>query len=82
MKKAVYVALTEAGWITEVFEGENLIAAMEVRGYEYAGTETQTHLRQELQGAPKFKGLCGPMWGGAETPLRYETWKAYERLSA
>ena len=29
-------------------------------------------LRAELQDAPKFKGVNGPMWGGDATPLNYE----------
>lgn len=38
-------------------------------------------LREELRSAPKFGGLHGPMWGGDETPLRYESSETYELLS-
>lgn len=39
------------------------------------------HLMPELQGAPLFDGVAGPMWGGDEHPLRYETWKANDIYS-
>lgn len=32
--------------------------------YDLSNPETGTHLRPELQGQPRIKGLCGPMWGG------------------
>jgi len=38
-------------------------------------------LKPELQGMPVFKGWAGPIWGGAETPLRYESWDRYNELS-
>lgn len=31
--------------------------------------------------APTIEGYCGPMWGGIEHPLRYETWDVYNRMS-
>lgn len=31
--------------------------------------------------APKVEGYAGPMAGGSETPLRYESWKVYESMS-
>ena len=31
--------------------------------------------------APHVKGYCGPMWGGREHPLRYETREVYDALS-
>lgn len=52
------------------FAHENIVIAMEVRGYEHVGTVTNTKLRAELQGAPKFRGVNGPMWGGDH--IRYE----------
>lgn len=54
---------------------ENAIAA----GYVIVGTNTNPRQRDELQGAPKFKGLLGPMWDG--DCLRYEDPKTYEELS-
>ena len=47
---------------------------------EIAGVETSTSLREELRGAPKFEGLCGPMYGGPGK-IRYETWEAYKIYS-
>ena len=59
---------------------EHFIAQMEARGYEHIGFNLNGHQRQELQGQPKFKGVLGPMWDGHGV-IRYETPKAYERLS-
>lgn len=58
-----------------------VICAMEARGYEFIGLETRGYLREELRGAPRFKGLLGPCYGGPETPWRYETWAVAEELS-
>ena len=52
------------------FTAENIIIAMEVRGYEFIGFNTNARQRAELQGAPKFRGVNGPMWDGDK--LRYE----------
>lgn len=54
-------------------------------GYQFEGIEAAPRLREELRGHPKFRELCGPMWGGekdGEPVIRYESWPAYERLSA
>ena len=45
---------------------------MERLGFACTGYATNPKLRIELQGAPIFKGVNGPMWGGDRTPLRYE----------
>ena len=37
--------------------------------------------RKDLQGKPRFAGFLGPMWGGDDTPLRYETQEQYDALS-
>ena len=51
-------------------------------GYELIGhTAYGGKLRDELQGAPKFRGLAGPMWGGDATPLRYETAAVLREIS-
>tara|TARA_B100001939_G_C16629690_1_gene482889 strand:- start:119 stop:331 length:213 start_codon:yes stop_codon:yes gene_type:complete len=50
------------------------------RGFEQKGVETRTHLRKELIGKPKFKGLAGPMYDG-EDCVRYEDWETFEILS-
>lgn len=50
------------------------------RSYENADPRSAVP-RKELWGQPRFERLCGPMWGGEDTPLRYESWEAYETLS-
>jgi len=57
----------------------DVVAAMEVRGYRFRGTNHNPKQRAELQGAPKFDGLNGPMWDG--DAIRYEDPAAYRRLS-
>lgn len=61
------------------FNEENVIAAMEARGFALDGLNRNPRQREELQDQPKFKGLAGPMWDG--DTVRYEDWKTYERLS-
>lgn len=87
--KVQVVQRKESGWETNVFELENLIPALEALGFKYAGqsrswensSKYSAVPRKELWNQPQFEGLCGPMYGGAEFPLRYECWKAYEALS-
>jgi len=62
------------------FTDENILPAMEMRGYVLTGINRNHRHRAELQGCPTFKGLCGPMWDG--DAVRYEDIKSYERLSA
>lgn len=63
----------------DIFDDMNVVAAMGVRGYEYLGENHSPAQRAELQGAPRFKGLVGPMWDG--DMIRYETPEMYEILS-
>jgi hypothetical protein len=58
----------------------DVVAAMEARGYTFTGLNANPRQRLELQGAPKFRELCGPMWDG--DALRYEDTAAYAALSA
>lgn len=44
--------------------GEILTADELAARYDVTDTESGTHLRPELRGQPRIKGLCGPMWGG------------------
>ena len=76
--------------IVQVVEGQfivtevpmlNLDAAMEVRGFNLAGSETNTRLRPILQGLPIFSGVLGPMYDGPGR-VRYETPAAYDIISA
>lgn len=65
--------------------GTDVVAAIAARGFKPNGRFGHERLREELRAQPCFDGLCGPMWGGEENGrpvIRYETWKAYEHLSA
>jgi hypothetical protein len=44
---------------------------MKASGFTLTGFADRPSLRAELQGAPKFKGVNGPMWNG--DGWRYET---------
>ncbi len=60
-------------------EKSDLIMSMEVRGYKFLKFNSNPSQRAELQGAPKFKGLNGPMWDG--DAIRYEDPASYAELS-
>jgi hypothetical protein len=51
-----------------------------VEGFRCRGFNSNASQRQELQGAPKFTGLIGPMWDG--DAIRYECSATYAELSA
>lgn len=70
-----------SGGPNQVFDGgtADVIAAFEIRGFKYAGAETNPRLRPELHGHPKFEGLHGPMWDG--DGVRYEDQETYKALS-
>jgi hypothetical protein len=65
------------------FSGAALETGLAELGYPKIGeTPVGGRLRPELQGAPKFHGLSGPMWSGEEAfPLRYETFAALREIS-
>lgn len=78
------VQQVEGRLIATDFNADNFIAAMSVRGFEFNGENRNRSNREELQGQPKFCGVCGPMWGGDEiggAVIRYETVEAYRTLS-
>jgi len=53
-------------------------------GDQFDGIENGKHLRECLQGQPKLKSMCGPMYGGeyaGHPVVRYESWEAYDALS-
>lgn len=78
------VQLVDGEWITNDFTEDNVVPAMEIRGFTLTGMETRRGLRPELQGQPKFGGVLGPMWGGVENGepvVRYECQSAYDKLS-
>lgn len=65
---------------TEAITVEAFIAVMEEAGFKHTGYGHNARQREELQGQPKFDGLAGAMWDG--DAIRYETWAAYDVLSA
>lgn len=65
---------------TDFAPGADLVAAFEVRGFTFTGLNANTRNRAELQGVPKFSGVCGPTWDG--DAIRYEDLEAYRHLSS
>lgn len=57
---------------------DEFIKAMQSHGIHHNGDNERG--RPEMHGAPKFKGLLGPMWDG-DRGLRYETQEVYDELS-
>lgn len=71
------------GRITPTIEGmttDNCRAAFEARGFPYVRDNFNPRNRAELQGAPVFQNLYGPMWDGARG-IRYESREVYARMS-
>ena len=64
----------------DVFTEDDVMEGMKERGYEYLGENRNDYNREELQGQPRFKGLCGPMWDG-DGWIRYETPEMNDLLS-
>ena len=84
MKVQIVLYSKEAGWSTHETTLEQLPEKAKELGFEYEG-QSERHsplTREELINKPKFKGLCGPMYNGEECPLRYESWEAYNLMSA
>ena len=71
----------EIGMIVDTFEADNVIDGIEFRGFAFVKLNENPKHRAELQGAPVFSGLCGPMYGGPGK-VRYEAPAAYAKLSA
>jgi len=65
--------------IATEFTEDNIVPAMEVRGYEFHGLNENPCHRVELQGQPTFTRLLGPMWDG--DAIRYEDVATYKLLS-
>lgn len=74
------VQCVEGRFITSEFDDTNVIPAIEARGYSFSRQNFNHRTRAELQGAPVFSGLAGPMWDG--NAVRYEDTEATIRLSA
>jgi hypothetical protein len=73
------IQLVDGQWLKTELHHDNVIPAMECRGFEFTGLHQNPRTRKELQGAPKFMGVNGPMWDG--DGIRYETREAYAALS-
>lgn len=65
---------------TDAINIDTFVAVMEEAGFKHTGYSHHAHQRAELQGQPTFDGLAGAMWDG--DAIRYETWDAYNILSA
>lgn len=56
------------------------------KAFETSGEFRSVSCRAELQGAPKLKNFCGPMYDGEDSQgravIRYETQEVYDLLSA
>jgi hypothetical protein len=74
------IQLIEGQWCRSEFTDDNLLPAMEARGFALNGFNRNKGNREELQGQPKFTGVLGPMWDG--DAVRYESREAYNQLSA
>lgn len=80
--RVVFVGGKYDGKVMTVKEAREL---PELRGTEYDLSEERSHglcvHYPIFDNAPKFEGYAGPMAGGTETPLRYESWEVYESMS-
>jgi len=81
MQKYMVVLMFDAGTDNLYLDNNNIIPALEIRGFEFTGFTQSKALRAELQNQPVFKGLAGPMWGGMEDGqpvVRYEAWAVFD----
>lgn len=78
--KAVIVTAVEGSLVTVEVAAENIVAAASVRGWTATGIFSRPGCREEMQGAPTFQGLSGPMYGGPGV-VRYESAEAFRLLS-
>ena len=72
------------GRITPTVTGkttENCHAAFAARGFQHVRDNFNPRHRAELQGAPVFEGVIGPMWDG-KNGIRYEDAEVYRTMSA
>jgi hypothetical protein len=73
------VSEVDGSLIAEKFTEENVLAAMEIRGFDYLKPNRTG--RSELVGQPIFRNVLGPMYDGPGV-VRYETAAAYKTISA
>ncbi|AMK20715.1 MULTISPECIES: hypothetical protein [Sphingomonadales] len=82
MKIRIY-RQTEQGLDRIEIEGgtvEIIVNRAAVEGFQCTDYNSNPRQRFELQGAPKFAGVSGPMWDG--DAIRYECSATYAELSA
>ena len=79
-KKKVYKVVSDLRHAETFESAEDLKKA-----FETAGEFHSVSCRAELQGAPKLKNFCGPMYDGEDSQgravIRYETQEVYDMLS-
>lgn len=80
-KKKVYKVVSDLRHAETFESAEDLKKA-----FETSGEFRSVSCRAELQGAPKLKNFCGPMYDGEDSQgravIRYETQEVYDILSA
>lgn len=80
-KKKVYKVVSDLRHAAIFESAEDLKKA-----FETSGEFRSVSCRAELQGAPKLKNFCGPMYDGEDSQgravIRYETQEVYDILSA
>ena len=80
-KKKVYKVVSDLRHAATFESAEDLKKA-----FETSGEFRSVSCRAELQGAPKLKNFCGPMYDGEDSQgravIRYETQDVYDILSA
>lgn len=65
--------------VGDVLKTKKVIGKMnDMSEYRKSGYLCYAHI---FDNAPKVEGYVGPMWGGLETPFRYETSEVYAQMS-
>jgi hypothetical protein len=65
--------------VTELPSEIELLAWLAENDHEMIGRNANPRQRAELQGHPKLRNFCGPMWGGDH--VRYECVETYRQMS-
>jgi len=73
------VQTVENQLVVSEFDSDNVLSAMQIRGFEYIRLNYNSRHRAELQEQPIFTGVLGPMWDG--DAIRYEDSATYRTLS-
>lgn len=80
VRKCRLVQLVGGTLIVTEIKPDCIEPAMSVRGYDLVEFTGHIADHEELEGAPIFDGLHGPMYDGPGV-IRYETPEAHARLS-